>query len=158
MSEKPGTSHPGEDIAKIPGAEPSTKLDPWWWLVIIVVGLLIYLVVFHKDPYRRAVLFVRDGIWVTIYVTIIAFIFILFTGLVGGLGRLSHNTIIRGIFTLYVEIVRGIPLLVQLIWWYYAFPVMVQDIGDAIGSVVLSNFRLDAIFTATFGLVFCYGA
>jgi len=158
MNEKPRTPPPEKVISKIPGAEPSSKLDPWWWLVVIVVVLITLLVVFRPDPYRRAVLFVRDGIWVTIYVTVISFVFTLVAGLIGGLGRLSSNPLIRGIFTLYVEIVRGIPLLVQLIWWYYAFPVVVQDIGDAIGSQFLSSFTLDAIFTATFGLVFCYGA
>lgn len=158
MNEIPGTPPPEKVIAKIPGAEPSAKLDPWWWLVVIAVGSITLLSIFRPNPYLRAVLFVRDGIWVTIYVTVIAFFFTLIAGLIGGLGRLSANPFIRGSFTLYVEIVRGIPLLVQLIWWYYAFPVVVQDIGDTIGSQFLSNFKMDAIFTATFGLVFCYGA
>jgi polar amino acid transport system permease protein len=76
----------------------------------------------------------------------------------GGLGRLSRTPLIHGVATLYVEIVRGIPLLVQLIWWYFAFPVVIQQIGRWLNIAAMTNYQSNAIFTAITGLVFCYGA
>ena len=118
-------------LPQIP-VDPSTRLDAWWWLVAIVVGLVLIMVIFWPEPYLDIIEFVFDGIAVSISVTISSFVLVLFAGLLGGLGRLSKNPIVYGIATLYVELIRGIPLLVQLIWWYFAFPVLMQRSGRLI--------------------------
>jgi len=151
------TSEEERKLALIPGAEPSTRIDPWWWLVAIVIAITVILIS-TKDDYRRIVLFVRDGIGLTITVTVVAYFAMLVVGMVGALGRLSKNPIIRGMASLYVEIVRGIPLLVQLIWWYFAFPVIIQQVGRSIHFSPFANYQSNPIFTAIMGLVFCYGA
>ena len=153
---KPGPS--GSKLAYIPGAEPLARIDPWWGLVALVVGLVIILVTVKADPFRDILLFVRDGVGVTAIITVTAFIFILVLGMIGGLGRLSRNVVIHGVATLYVEIVRGIPLLVQLIWWYFAFPVVIQGVGRWLNVSALANYQANAIFTAIVGLTVCYGA
>ena len=153
---KPGPS--GSKLAYIPGAEPLSRIDPWWGLVALVVGLVIILVTVKADPFRDILLFVRDGVGVTAFITVTAFIFILVLGMIGGLGRLSRNMVIHGIATLYVEIVRGIPLLVQLIWWYFAFPIVIQGVGRWLNVSALANYQANAIFTAIVGLTVCYGA
>ena len=142
----------------IPGAESFTRMDPWWGLVVLVVGLAVTLVTVKADPFLRILLFVRDGVAVTAFITVSAFMFTLVLGMIGGLGRLSQNWVIHGIATLYVEIVRGIPLLVQLIWWYFAFPVVIQGIGRWLNFTAMANYQSNAIFTAVAGLTFCYGA
>jgi len=126
--------------------------------VVLVVGLTIILVTVRADPFRDILLFVRDGVAVTAFITIAAFIFVLLVGMIGGLGRLSRNPVIHGVATLYVEIVRGIPLLVQLIWWYFAFPVVIQAIGRWLNFAAMANYQANAIFTAITGLTVCYGA
>lgn len=158
MEERPSSLSNIKELAKIPGAEPSTRLDPWWWLVILVVFLIVALTLFRPDPYQRIFTFVLDGIYVTIGVTVISFLFILIVGMIGGLGRLSKNWLIYGFFTLYVEIIRGIPILVQLIWWYYAFPVVVQGIGRFLNISALVSYQANPIVMAIIGLVVCYGA
>jgi len=55
-------------------------------------------------------------------------------------------------------VIRGIPLLVQLMFWYFAFPSVIQGIGKAIGSSALENYIADPVVMATIGLTFCYGA
>jgi polar amino acid transport system permease protein len=156
MNKQPLSSPVQKEIAKIPGAEPQARMDPWWWLVALVVGLVIALVVFRPDPYRRILIFVADGIVVSILVTVVSFTFVLIFGLFGGLGRLSRIRIVYGFFTLYVEIIRGIPLLVQLIWWYYAFPIILQMIGLDITLIIPREFF--AVSMAIMGLAICYGA
>ncbi|MCS7011531.1 MAG: amino acid ABC transporter permease [Anaerolineales bacterium] len=106
---------------------------------------------FLPHPYPEMLVFMRGGIRVTILVTIAAYLLTLVVGLFGGLGRLAKSRIINGISTLYVEIVRGIPLLVQLIWWYFAFPAILQQ-------TVWPDYQADPIAMSILGLVFCYGA
>jgi len=95
---------------------------------------------------------------ITAFISAMAFMLTLLFGLIGGLGRLSQNRFIYGVATLYVEIVRGIPLLVQLIWWYFAFPVVIQTVGEWLNFSAMANYRADPIFTAIAGFSICYGA
>lgn len=158
MEGQPKPRPSGSKLAYIPGAESFTRIDPWWGLVILVIGLAVTLVTVKADPFWRILLFVRDGVAVTAFITVAAFIFILVAGMFGGLGRLSRNWVIHGVATLYVEIARGIPLLVQLIWWYFAFPIVIQQIGGGLNIAVMANYRANPIFTAITGLTVCYGA
>jgi polar amino acid transport system permease protein len=146
------------ELENVPEAGVGYHIDAWWWLVALVAGLIAILSITKPDPYWRIVLFVRDGIGVTILITIVSFVLMIFVGMLGGLGRLSTNKVIHLVTTFYVEIVRGIPLLVQLIWWYFAFPVIVRELGQATHISFLANYEANAILLAIFGFVFCYGA
>ena len=153
------TSKPEEEIQKHLGlASQVRKVESGWLLVLAVVAILVILVVTVPDPYMNMLKFFRDGIWVTIYVTLISFFLVLFVGLVGGLARLSSNRIIRGLATVYVEVIRGIPLMVQLIFWYFALPSIIRDFGATIGSDALANYQTIPIAMAIFGLTVGYGA
>ncbi|MBA7699359.1 hypothetical protein ES703_108054 [subsurface metagenome] len=158
MEGQPKPRPSGSKLFYIPGSESFTRIDPWWGLVVLVVGLAVTLVTVKADPFLRILLFVRDGVAVTAFITVAAFMFTLVVGMIGGLGRLSQNWVIHGIATLYVEIVRGIPLLVQLIWWYFAFPVVIQGIGRWLNFTAMADYQSNAIFTAVTGLTVCYGA
>lgn len=147
-----------EVLKQTPGLGLGIKIDAGWGMVLIVVLMVGLLIIAKPDPYRRILIFVRDGIGVTILVTVVSFIFTLFVGLLGGLGRISKNRILYGISTVYVEFIRGIPLLVQLLWWYFAFPVVVQTIGRVLNLELLMQYKADAIAMAIIGFVCCYGA
>ena len=79
-----------------------------------------------ESPYLDILLFLPDGILTTFQVTLLSIFFAVIIGLFTGLGRISHNVIINKIATIYVEIIRGIPLLVQLFYIYYALGKIVQ--------------------------------
>jgi len=145
-------------LSHVDGAALGYRLDPWWWLVVAVSGLIIFLIVWRADPYLNILIFVRDGVVVTIVLTLASFVLIMLLGLLGGLGRISKNRVIYFLTSLYVEIIRGIPLLVQLMWWYFAAPVVIQGIGRALCIAGLAQYRANAIFLAIVGLVICYGA
>jgi polar amino acid transport system permease protein len=158
MAKESRTIPPLKGQDKVPGAEPENRIDAWWWLVALVVGVMAALLILRPDPYWRILVFVTDGLVVTIFLTLVSFFFILVAGLFGGLGRLSKNPFIHTIATLYVELVRGIPLLVQLIWWYFAFPVVIQETGRTLRIPALAEYQANEYFVAVAGLVFCYGA
>jgi len=136
-----------------------------WWLLFVAVVIITYLLTHLKpDPYRRIVVFLEDGIRVTLGITVVSFVFILFAGLIGGLGRIAKNPIINGIASLYVEIIRGIPLLVQLLFIYYASPILLRDLGARLAgiwptlSAWLISVKLNPFAAAVAGLTVCYGA
>jgi len=149
---------PKEELDHIPGTERSTRIDVWWWLVVLVVGITILLLFAWPDPFMNIFKFVQDGIVITVTVTLVSFLLVLIVGMIGGLGRLSNKRPVYVISTLYVELVRGVPLLVQLIIWYFAVPVMIQSLGKAWNFPSLENFQADPVVMAIIGLVFCYGA
>ena len=149
---------PAADFTTSPRERSQRHFDRWWILVGIVIFLILFLVFTQPDPYRRIVLFVRDGIWVTISTTVISFLLVLMFGLVAGLGRLSKSKLISGLATVYVEVVRGIPLLVQLLFWYFAFPSVIQGIGAMLNIIPLKNYLANPLAMAVLGLTFCYAA
>lgn len=137
---------------------PGTGLDRWWLLVIAVVGIIIYLVTMVPDPFGRAIKFMSDGIVTSILVTVVSFILVAVLGLFGGLGRLSKNRLIKTLSTLYVEIIRGIPLMVQIFYWYFAFPAVIQWIGEKTNFAPFQNYLANPIAMAILGITVCYAA
>lgn len=134
------------------------QFDRWWFMVLAVVVLILLLVFLKPDPYQRILLFVKNGIWTTISITIISFLLVMVFGLIVALARLSKSTIIKGIATVYVEVIRGIPMLVQLIFWYFAFPSLVQSLGDWFNIQSFRDYNANAISMAILGLTFGYSA
>jgi general L-amino acid transport system permease protein len=56
----------------------------------------------------------------TVVLTAIAILFATLLGFAIGLARLSSNQLVAGVAAGYVEVVRNIPLLLQLFYWYFA--------------------------------------
>ncbi len=59
------------------------------------------------------------GLWTTIWISAVASVFALFIGLFTGLARISDNFTINGLASIYVECIRGTPLLVQIFIAYF---------------------------------------
>jgi polar amino acid transport system permease protein len=134
------------------------EFDRWWFMVLAVVALILLLVFLIPDPYKRIIIFVRNGIGTTIYITMVSFLLVLVFGLVVALARLSKNSLIKGISTIYVEIIRGIPMLVQLIFWYFAFPSLIQSLGTWLNIQSFIDYNAPAIAMAILGLTAGYSA
>lgn len=60
------------------------------------------------------------GLLNTIIVAAIGIVFATIVGFVMGVARLSKNWMVSSLATAYVELIRNIPLLLQLFFWYYA--------------------------------------
>lgn len=59
------------------------------------------------------------GLWTTLWLSAISSVFALFLGLATGLARVSKNITLRGLAMVYVECIRGTPLLVQIFIAYF---------------------------------------
>ena len=64
--------------------------------------------------YREAFSFISAGLVITVQTTLSAFFFALLLGLITGLGRISQSVFFRNLATLYVEFIRGVPMLVLI--------------------------------------------
>ncbi|GAB1410679.1 amino acid ABC transporter permease [Desulfovibrionales bacterium] len=60
-----------------------------------------------------------EGLWLTLEVSAIAIIFGIILGLFTGLARISDNPAFRWGAIVYIELIRGSPLLVQIFLWYF---------------------------------------
>lgn len=139
-----------------------------WWILVFAVALGVWLLTRARpQPFLEIWAFVSDGILVTLRIVATSFGFILLVSLLGGLGRISRNRVIYGIASLYVEIVRGIPLLVQLLFIWFALPQVFDIVGAALigaspaladAGQWLADLRLDPFAAAVLGLTICYGA
>ncbi|WP_456325798.1 amino acid ABC transporter permease [Desulfonauticus submarinus] len=131
------------DGAAIPTKKDKGLLTAWRITLLSSIALLLYLIIVHPDPYLKILTFVSDGILVTFEVTFASIFFSLIVGLIIGLGRISKNKFINLIASVYVEVIRGIPLLVQLFYIYYA-----------LGSF----FQVPPFVAAITAMTICYGA
>jgi polar amino acid transport system permease protein len=143
---------------------------PWWLVVAILIGLILVLQVLTDQ--QMSVIFgaVAAGLGITIRVTLTAYALAILIGLFVGLARVSSNKIILNIASFYVEIVRGAPILVLLMYIaFVAVPLGVSAI-NALGAWLLENVgfgqALTAFTTRNFpnevrvivALAFAYGA
>ncbi|NJO94456.1 MAG: ABC transporter permease subunit [Hydrococcus sp. RM1_1_31] len=67
------------------------------------------------DPYNRAILV---GLLNSLRVMISGIVLATILGITVGISRLSDNWLVRQIATIYIEIFRNTPLLLQLFFWY----------------------------------------
>ena len=119
-SESRSTQITVSDGALIPDRGEGSIFSAWNIAFFGALGLVILLPIISPEPYLEVIRFVPDGILKTFQVTVISIIFALVIGLVTGLGRISRNVFVNRLATVYVEVIRGIPLLVQLFYIYFA--------------------------------------
>jgi len=143
--QRPGRSARIEvsDGALIPGRGEKSTFSAWrisfFGAILVLAGLFL----FKPHPYRDIMAFLPDGILKTFEVTLMSIVCAVIVGLFAGLGRISRVPIINRVATIYVEIIRGIPLLVQIFYIYYA-----------LGKII----QVPDIFAAVIAMTVCYGA
>jgi general L-amino acid transport system permease protein len=99
------------------------------------------------------------GLLNTLLVAGIGIVFATIIGFVVGISRLSRNWLLAKVAGGYVETIRNLPLLLQLLFWYNAVLKALPDIRDSIavgGGIFLNNrglFLPQPIFKSGFGAV-----
>jgi len=92
---------------------------PWWLVALAVIGIILAIVIVTNGIYAQVFQTVVNGVWVTVFVTVVAFALATALGLGIALLGLSDSVVLRQISRFYIEVNRGIPMLVLL--FYVAF-------------------------------------
>jgi len=102
--------------------------------ILLVLAFFFYLYAFRQLLLLYLPVFL-DGTRITVLISLASVIFAVVFGLIGVAGRLSRFSVLRWLATLYVEVVRGTPILVQLLLWYYG-------VATALTQLSIDPYRL----------------
>jgi polar amino acid transport system permease protein len=80
------------------------------------------------------------GLWFTLKISVISTIFGIIIGTIGGLSRVSSNPALKWLTIGYVELIRGSPLMVQILIWYFVLGTLINDLLATYGFNRLSAF------------------
>ena len=99
--------------------------------------------VLWRQPYG---IWLLQGLWLTIKIGLIAWIIAFFLGIFIGTLRVTSWRWLRFLSTMYTEVFRNIPFIVQLFFWYYAGPMIFgETLGRQINQIVGLNFYVAII-------------
>jgi amine acid ABC transporter, permease protein, 3-TM region, His/Glu/Gln/Arg/opine family len=123
------------DTTVEPGPPGSAGLDwsgfPWW---LVGIGLTLAIIAFQiltREKWRQGFVFIRQGFVLTLGITAAAFVLATFFGLFIALGRLSKRTVWRQLAMYYIELIRGLPVIVTI---FLIALVVIPMISDALHS------------------------
>jgi len=159
----------------ITGVEPRTRnwlpvINALYYVVLALLlfgfGYYLYLNIGLITLYLP---FLLQAASVTVGISIVSMVLAVILGLIGALARLSRFATLRGIAIVYVEVIRGTPIFVQLLFWYYGVGQFLSNhgfdpftIAFNIMTVFQNNSLVPLTFSAFFygiiGLSFAYGA
>jgi polar amino acid transport system permease protein len=122
------------------------------WLVILsaIVGFFAITVGIQLDFLTQWIPFILGGVWITLFISVTAIIMAVFLAIFGALGRLSTNPVFNGIASLYVSIVRGTPLIVQILFIFLALPAAGIVLPEIPTGIVALGFNYGAYLTEVF--------
>ena len=131
--------------SKSPGASDNTfdkgaQQDfPWWLLVLIAMIAWTVWTTITRQNYREAFLFIIVGIETTIIVSLVSYAIALILGLTTALAQVSGNSIFRNFGKVYIEVVRGIPMLVLIFFIALVGVPAAVDILNEFGDWLTEN-------------------
>jgi polar amino acid transport system permease protein len=107
---------------------------PWWLLITTMLGLLIVFSIVTNTRMQNIFFAVSRGIVITLLVSVSAYAMAVLIGLVVGLGRVSKNRIVSNLSAFYVEVVRGVPILVLLLYIAFVGVPLLASAVNAVGN------------------------
>lgn len=98
-----------------PATDRLAKL-PYWLLVAMILGILAFWSIANNQSLRIIFDALSQGVWTTIYVSLLAYSLAVILGLIWTLMRVSTSRVLQEVSSFFVEIIRGIPMLVLLLY------------------------------------------
>ncbi|MCA0453047.1 MAG: amino acid ABC transporter permease [Chloroflexi bacterium] len=184
----------------VPSAEPTPPLQPpqllnlqgfarnllqkrVWFLLFILLDILVLNAIATQPEVTKVWDYVVPGLAATIRITVFSFVVAVVIGLIVAFGRISKNIIIYNLSTLYVEIFRGLPLLVIILIFNFVLTPAIIDVvvgsnpdqanmpfvddliqrligvpGDQVSTTVLRTRDIDAEVRIVLAFAVTYGA
>lgn len=142
---------------------------PWWLVVILLAGVFLVYQFNSNATYQQAFAAIVSGLTTTIFVTTVAYSIALVLGLIAGLGRVSKNRLIFNTATLYVQVIRGVPMIVQIFYWAFVVTPALVALLNALGNALapwlgadnalaqMTTQNVENMWRIIFALGFAYG-
>ncbi|MEX3815324.1 amino acid ABC transporter permease [Paraburkholderia sp. BR13439] len=91
------------------------------------------------------------GLLVTVELSVVCSILGMLLGFAIAMGRTCRFRALRSVTALYVEILRGLPVLVTLFWVFFCLPVILHvELGTFVSSVIALTLYMGAVTSETF--------
>ena len=135
---------------------------PWWLLLVAGTGLWLFWQILANDLYAQVLRTLVKGIGITLFVALVAYALACLLGLGLALAGRSRWLVVRQLARLYVELVRGIPIIVLLL--YVAFvlaPALVlgwNAIAEPLGLGLWKTRDFPLLWRAVIALTLAYSA
>jgi polar amino acid transport system permease protein len=141
-----------------PNTEPDRDF-PWWLVILGVTGLWLLYEMLANEVYASALAVLTKGLWVTLAVAVVAYLGASIIGLGLAVMGMSRHLVLRQAARLYIEVMRGVPIIVLLL--YVAFvlvPGVVAGVNAVVGDDVLRTRDVPLLWRAVFALMLAYSA
>jgi polar amino acid transport system permease protein len=102
---------------------------------------------FQLDIFLESIPALLKGAVLTVELTIISVILGLVIGLIGALGRIARNSVLRGATIAYITLMRAVPLLLTLMFLYYGLPSAGIDLSAFTIAILALSFTNGAYVT-----------
>ncbi len=150
----------------MPPSSRQTKDFPYWLVAVIAIGVAIAATIITHDLYARTFNAVVQGLGITVFVTLVGFALASALGLLLAVMSLSGSIVLRQTARFYIEVIRGIPILVllfyiafvgapALVWLWNAISAPLSETG-LIGKMTVRDFPL--VWRAAIALMIGYSA
>lgn len=135
---------------------------PWWLILLCGIGLWLFYEVWANDIYARVLQTLVRGIGVTIAVTLVAYAGACALGLGLAVAGMSRWVVLRQAARFYIEVMRGIPIIVLLLYVAFAaapaLVVAVNWLGSWVGAEPWKTRDFPLIARAVIALMLAYSA
>lgn len=135
---------------------------PYWLIALALAGAALFAAVLSDEIYARVLQTVSKGIGITIFVTLVAFAMASGLGLLLAVASGSRRIAVRQVARLYIEIVRGVPIIVLLLYIAFAAaPAGVaawNAVAGALGQAPISTRDFPLLWRAIIALTIAYSA
>ena len=93
---------------------------PYWLVVLAATGGYLFYLALSNGAYAQVLSTLSKGVWMTVFVTLVSFAMAALLGLGLAVATLSRFIVLRQAARLYIEVVRGIPIIVLLLYIAFA--------------------------------------
>ena len=171
MSAQPAPQIPSDNRSRIIGPFDRMAQWPWWLLLAVMIAAYIIFLIITDEQMQKTFWFISGqtptalwggqilfkGMAVTLTVSITAYSMALLIGMTLGLMRSSTNPFFYNFSSFYVEIVRGIPMLVLLLYVAFALTPIFVNLLNSVGIPIQTR-DVPGYVRAIIALAIGYGA
>lgn len=144
---------------------PHPKPDgdfPWWLVILAAIAFFLFGQIAFSEVYGGVLSALSKGIWITLSVSVVAFAGACLIGLGLALMGLSRFALLRQIARLYIEVMRGVPIIVLLLYVAFvlapAVVVAVNWLAEPMGLGPLRTRDVPLLSRAVAALMLAYAA